>query len=67
MKRSALNVVKVAAGIAGVVFLFAPVHTVTQVLICLGSFVVAIICSIFAGQWMTRTLAILTRLWTWTN
>jgi len=48
-KRLVLKSVRVIAGIAGVVFLFTPLRTGTQVLLCIGSFVVLIICSALLG------------------
>ncbi len=43
-KRVALAIAKVICGIAGVVFLFCPFKTDTQILINVGALVVALIC-----------------------
>ncbi len=50
MKRLALNILKFAAGIAGVVFLFAPLHTAMGGLICMASFLIAIVCAAASAQ-----------------
>lgn len=48
MQRVEFNTVRSLAGIAGVVYLFAPVHTATQQLLSVGALLVFIICAIAA-------------------
>jgi hypothetical protein len=48
-KRIVLKIVRVIAGIAGVVFWLMPLRTGVQVLLCMGSFVVLIVCSALLG------------------
>jgi hypothetical protein len=43
-KRVILDVVKVIAGIAGLVFLFMPLSTPAEVLLCVGSLSILLIC-----------------------
>jgi hypothetical protein len=50
VKRAIINILRAAAGIAGVVFLVMPLRTFTMVLGCVASFMVMIICSIVAGN-----------------
>lgn len=49
-KRIALNVVKVIAGLAAVVFWFCPLSTWNQVLLCVGSIAVLLICFLVSGE-----------------
>jgi hypothetical protein len=49
MKRFALNALKVVAVIAGIAFWFTSLRTSAQLLMCVGSFLVLIICSIITN------------------
>jgi hypothetical protein len=44
VKRMILKVVSVTGGIAGAIFLFMPLGTFTQLLLCVGSLAVAFVC-----------------------
>ncbi len=50
VKRIALRVTKVAAGIAAIVFWFTPLRTATQVLAFVASIVVLLICLGISGK-----------------
>lgn len=50
VKHFVLNVTKVAAGIAGVVFWLMPLRTGTQVILCFGSFAIMLICAVVASH-----------------
>jgi hypothetical protein len=48
-KRIFLKSIRIVAGIAAVGFFLMPLRTFTQVLLCVGSLVIALICSVVAG------------------
>lgn len=50
MKKQVLKVINVVAGIAAVVFFFMPLRTFTQVLLCVGSLAIALICFAVSGS-----------------
>ena len=45
-KRVILVVAKIVCGLAGVVFLFCPIRTGTQILVNVGALIVALICGV---------------------
>jgi hypothetical protein len=49
-KRVLLKSIRIVAGIGAVVFVLMPMGTLTQVLLCVGSLVIALICSVIAGS-----------------
>jgi len=50
VKRIAAKALQVVAGIGAVLFVLMPIRTVTQVLLCFGFLVVALVCGIIAGH-----------------
>jgi len=44
-KRALLKLLRIVAGIAAVVFFLMPITTFSQVLLCVGSLMIALICS----------------------
>jgi uncharacterized membrane protein HdeD (DUF308 family) len=50
MKRFVLNALRIVAVIAGIAFWFTPLRTSAQLLICVGSLLVLIICSIISNS-----------------
>jgi len=49
-KRIVLNIIKTLAVIAAVVFWLMPLHTVTQVFLCAGSFAIFLICAALSAN-----------------
>jgi hypothetical protein len=49
-----LSVTKAVSVIAGVVFFLMPIRTFTQVFLCLGSFLVFVVCSAVSGNFENK-------------
>jgi hypothetical protein len=49
IKKIAVKIIQVVAGIAGVAFLLMPLSTSTQVLACIGALAIAVWCTILSA------------------